>query len=108
MPRNPTVYVESKPDVISHFDFWPGYDQSASPNDSALFISHSTSPAHPADPPSAEIVRDFAEVKLIDDPPLPDFDKTWDIWNCQKFIGSGQGASDVRANPMRDSEALPK
>jgi 4-amino-4-deoxy-L-arabinose transferase-like glycosyltransferase len=109
LPHNPFVYVESKEKVITHFDFWPGYAQSASPNDSALFISHSTSPDRPADPPSADIVRNFASVSLIDDPPLPDFDKSWDIWNCQNFIGSGgQSNGDAPTTPMRDSDALPK
>ena len=109
LPHNPFVYVESKPNVITHFDFWPGYAQSASPNDSALFISHSTNPGHPADPPSPDIVRNFASVTPIPDPPLPDFDKSWDIWNCQNFIGSGgQTAGEAQTTPMRDSDALPK
>jgi len=108
LPRNPFVYVESKPNVITHFDFWPGYAQSASPNDSALFISQSTNPDHPAEPPSTEIIKDFAEVKLIDDPPLPDFNKTWDIWSCQKFVGSGQASSDIETSPMPEHDALPK
>ena len=109
LPHNPFVYVEGKPDVITHFDFWPGYAQSASPNDSALFIGHTTNPAHPADPPSADIFKNFASVTPIDDPPLPDFDKSWDIWNCQNFIGSGgQTAGEVQTNPMHDSDALPK
>ena len=100
LPHNPFVYVESKPDVITQFDFWPGYAQSASPNDSALFISHSTNPNHPADPPSADIVKNFATVTPIDDPPLPDFDKSWDIWNCQNFVGSGsQTAGEVQTKP---------
>ena len=109
LPHNPFVYVESKPHQISHFDFWPGYAQSASPNDSALYIGHSTNPDHPAEPPSAEIVKNFASVTPIEDPPLPDFDKSWDIWNCQNFIGSGaQPPSEVQTNPMHDSDALPK
>jgi len=109
LPHNPFVYVESKNNVITHFDFWPGYAQSASPNDSALYIGHSTDPSHPADPPSAEIVKNFASVTHIDNPPLPDADKSWDIWNCQNFIGTGnQSATDVQANPMHDSDALPK
>jgi len=109
LPRNPFVYVERKPDVITHFDFWNGYAQSASPNDSALFISHSTNPVHPADPPSVDIIKNFASVTAIDDPPLPDFDKSWDIWNCQNFIGSGgQAAGEVQTNPMHESDALPK
>ena len=109
LPRNPFVYVERKPDVITHFDFWNGYAQSASPNDSALFISHSTNPVHPADPPSVDIIKNFASVTAIDDPPLPEFDKSWDIWNCQNFIGSGgQAAGEVQTNPMHESDALPK
>lgn len=109
LPHNPFVYVESRPDVITHFDFWPGYAQSASPNDSALFISHSTSADHPADPPTPDIFKNFASVSPIDDPPLPDFDKSWDIWTCQNFIGSGgQSPGDVQTNPMRESDALPK
>jgi 4-amino-4-deoxy-L-arabinose transferase-like glycosyltransferase len=109
LPHNPFVYVESKPDLITHFDFWPGYAQSASPNDSALFISHSTGPKYPADPPSADIIKNFANVTPVEDPPLPDFDKSWDIWNCQNFIGSGaQTAGEVQTTPMRESDALPK
>jgi 4-amino-4-deoxy-L-arabinose transferase-like glycosyltransferase len=109
LPHNPFVYVEGKPRIITHFDFWPGYAQSASPNDSALFISHSTNPEYPADPPSDDIIKNFASVTPIDNPPLPDFDKSWDIWNCQNFIGSGsQSAGEVQTNPMHDSDALPK
>lgn len=109
LPHNPFVYVEDKPGLITHFDFWPGYAQSASPNDSAIFIGHSTSMNGPADPPSADIVKNFASVTPVDDPQLPGFDKSWDIWNCQNFIGSGgQTTVDVQANPMHDSDALPK
>lgn len=108
LPRNPFVYVESKPNVITQFDFWPGYTQSASPNDSALFIGHSSNPGHPADPPMGQIFKDFAEVNLIEDPPLPDFHKAWDIWNCQKFIGSGQTPGEAPTNPMPEHDALPK
>jgi 4-amino-4-deoxy-L-arabinose transferase-like glycosyltransferase len=109
LPHNPFVYVEDKPKLITHFDFWPGYAQSASPNDSALFIGHSTNSERPADPPSPDIVRNFADVTPVEDPPLPGFDKSWDIWNCQNFIGSGgQTAGEMQATPMRDSDALPK
>jgi undecaprenyl-diphosphatase len=109
LPHNPFVYVEDKPGVITHFDFWPGYAQSASPNDSALFVGRTTNPTRPADAPSADIFKNFASVTPIDDPPLPDFDKSWDIWNCQNFIGSGsQTAGEIQTNPMRDSDALPK
>jgi hypothetical protein len=106
LPHNPFVYVEDK--VITQFDFWPGYAQSASPNDSALYVAHSTSADRPADPPSADIIKNFASVKSMPDPPLPDFDKSWDIWNCQNFIGSGGQNPDAQATPMHDSDALPK
>ena len=109
LPHNPFVYVESKPDVITQFDFWPGYAQSASPNDSALFLSHSMDATRPAEPPSADILKNFASVTPIEDPPLPGFDKSWDIWNCQNFIGLGsQAAGNVPANSMHESDALPK
>ena len=109
LPHNPFVYVEDKPDVITHFDFWPGYDQSASPNDSALFIGHSTRGSDQADPPSDEVKKDFVSVTREEDPPLPGFDKSWDIWNCQNFVGSGsQTAGEVQTSPMHESDALPK
>jgi 4-amino-4-deoxy-L-arabinose transferase-like glycosyltransferase len=108
LPHNPFVYVEDKPNVITHFDFWPDYSQSASPNDSALFISRSNDPTRPAPGPSSDLVKDFASVDLMDDPPLPDFNKSWDIWNCQKFIGEDQTTVNSHLNPMRDSDALPK
>ena len=109
LPHNPFVYVADKPDLITHFDFWPGYAQSASPNDSAIYISHSTSPDHPADLPTVDIVKNFASVTPVDDPQLPGFDKSWDIWSCQNFIGSGsQAAGEVQTNPMHESDALPK
>jgi hypothetical protein len=109
LPHNPFVYVETKPDVITHFDFWPGYAQSASPNDSALFVSHSTRVSSPADPPSVDIDKSFVSVTPVDDPPVPGFDKSWDIWNCQNFVGSAtQPASDVQTSPMHESDALPK
>ena len=108
LPRNPFVYVEEKKNVITQFDFWPGYDQSASPNDSAIFVSHSTDPARPADQPSADIFKNFASVTPVDDPPLPEFEKSWDIWNCQKFIGSGENSGELQSNPMPEHDALPK
>lgn len=107
LPRNPFVYVEERPNVITQFDFWAGYDQSASPNDSALYIAHSTNSKHPANPPSPDIFKNFATVTQIPDPPLPDFDKTWDVWNCQNFIGIG-GQGPTPANEMHDTDPLPK
>jgi len=103
LPRNPFVYVVSKPDVITHFDFWPSYDQSASPNDSALFISRSNDTTAPAD-----IVKNFANVAQLEDPPFPDFDKSWSIWNCQQFIVPVQPTDAAQAKPMPDNDALPK
>ncbi len=108
LPRNEFVYVESKPGIITHFDFWPSYDQTASPNDSALFIARSSDPTHPSDAPSAEIVADFASVTPINDPPVPDFDKAWDFWSCQNFIGSGQNQSEAPASPIPEHDSLPK
>lgn len=102
LPRNPFVYVEDKPGVITHFDFWPHYDESASPNDSALYITRSNDPA------PADLVKDFASVTPIDDPPLPDFDKGWNIWNCQRFTGSEQAPNPSPTHSMPDSDALPK
>ena len=103
MPHNPFVYVESKPDVITHFDFWPHFDESASPNDSALYITTSN------DPPPADLTRDFSSVTPLDDPPpSTGFDKAWNIWSCQKFIGSNESSAAGASAPMHDSEALPK
>jgi hypothetical protein len=103
LPRNPFVYVESKPDQITHFDFWPQYDESASPNDSALYIT--TSNGQPPD----DLTKNFSSVTALDDPPpSTGFDKSWNIWSCQRFIGSGESSGAVQAPPMHDSGALPK
>ncbi len=108
LPRNPLVYVEPRRGVITQFDFWNSYVANASPNDSALYIARSTNPDHPADPPSEDTAKNFANVQPLDDPPLPEFDKTWDIWICQNFIGaSNQNAAEAPSTPMRDSESLP-
>lgn len=108
LPRNPFVYVRKTPNSISQFDFWSDYDQSASPNDSALYLGHSTDPNIPADPPSSEIQRDFAEVVKVDDPPLPGLDKSWDFWNCQRFTGGSEQAKEPETKPMPEHDALPK
>jgi len=109
LPHNPLVYVQDKPGVITQFDFWNGYTQNASPNDSALYIAHSTNPDYPADAPLPEMARNFASVQPVPDPPLPEFDKSWDIWSCQNFIGSGgQPVTQGQPSPMHDSDALPK
>jgi len=102
LPRNPFVYVEGKPNVITQFDFWPHYSESASPNDSALFVTRSN------DPIPDDLSKDFTEVKAVDDPPLPDFDKAWNIWSCQKFINADQSTEGDNAKPMPEPEALPK
>jgi undecaprenyl-diphosphatase len=109
LPRNPFVYVAQRPDHLTQFDFWDGYASSASPNDSALYLAHSTNAEHPANPPTPDIYHNFATVKPIDDPPLPDFDKSWDIWSCQNFVGTaGQNAADQQATPIKDTDALPR
>jgi len=102
LPRNQFVYVESKSDAITQFDFWQHYDESASPNDSALFVTRSN------DSPPDDLIKDFASVTAVDDPPLPDFDKAWNFWNCQKFVGSGQSTGQSQAKPMTEPDALPK
>ncbi len=49
------------------------------------------------------------EGNAVEDPPLPGFDKSWDVWNCQNFVGAGgQAASPQEANTVHESEALPK
>jgi hypothetical protein len=108
LPHNPLVYVEERPGVITHFDFWNSYAQNASPNDSALYIAHSTSPEHPADPPLPEVAKDFAGVAPVPDPPLPDFDTSWDIWTLQNFVGANTPSpAEGTATPMHESDALP-
>jgi hypothetical protein len=106
LPHNPLVYVEDKPGVITQFDFWNSYAQNASPNDSALYIARSTNPDHPADPPSEELAKNFASVQPVEDPPLPESDKSWDVWICQNFIGTS-AATSAEVPSMRDTEALP-
>jgi hypothetical protein len=108
LPRNPLVYVQGRPGVITQFDFWNSYTQNASPNDSALYIARSTNPDLPADPPSPETTKNFASVQPVQDPPLPEFDKSWDIWSCQNFIGSGAPAAvESQLGPMHESDPLP-
>jgi 4-amino-4-deoxy-L-arabinose transferase-like glycosyltransferase len=103
MPHNPAIYVEEKPDEVTQFDFWPRYNEAASPNDSALFITRSTDTQPPAD-----LVKNFASVTSLPDMPLPDFDKSWNMWNCQRFVGDAQPAGAVEASPMPESDSLPK
>jgi hypothetical protein len=103
LPHNPAIYIEEKPDEVTQFDFWPHYNEAASPNDSALFITRSTDTQPPAD-----LVKNFASVTPLADMPLPDFDKGWNMWNCQRFIGDSQPAGATEASPMHESDALPK
>ena len=102
MPRNPAVYVESDNNVVTQFDFWPRYNEAASPNDSALFITRSNDTTPPAD-----LVKSFTSVEPLADPPVPEFDKGWNVWNCQKFIG-GQSSNAPETGPMHESDSLPK
>ncbi len=101
LPHNPFVYVEGHPDIITHFDFWPHYDESASPNDSALFVTLSN------DSPPPDLAKNFASVTELDEPPSSGFDKSWNFWNCQKFIGPGQSTGPDQTVPMHESDALP-
>jgi Dolichyl-phosphate-mannose-protein mannosyltransferase len=103
LPHNPTIYVEDGPDVVTQFDFWPHYTDAASPNDSALFITRSND----ANPP-ADLVKNFASVTPLPDMPLPDFDKSWNLWNCQRFVGESQPAGAAESSPLRESDSLPK
>jgi hypothetical protein len=102
MPHHPSVYVISPPDVITHFDFWPQYDESASPNDSALYITMSN------DNPPDDLMKNFASVTALDEPPSSGNDKSWNIWSCQRFIGSGGSSRVEQATPMHESDPLPK
>jgi hypothetical protein len=88
--------------MITHFDFWPQYDDSASPNDSALYVTATS------DPLPADLVKNFASVTQLDEPVASNFDKSWNIWSCQKFIAteSSNNATPAAA-PMRESDALP-
>jgi hypothetical protein len=103
LPHNPAIYVEEKPDQVTQFDFWPHYNEAASPNDSAIFITRSNDPQPPAD-----LVKNFASVTPLPDMPLPDFDKSWQMWNCQRFVGDARPDGAAEASPMHESDALPK
>jgi 4-amino-4-deoxy-L-arabinose transferase-like glycosyltransferase len=102
LPHNPLVYVEGHPERITQFDFWVHYDEAATPNDSALYVTMSN------DPPPAELVKNIAVTSELDEPPSSGFDKSWNIWSCQKFIGSPQGGAPGETPPMHESEPLPK
>ncbi len=103
LPHNPTIYLDDDSGAVTQFDFWPHYNEAASPNDSALFITRSEDKTVPAD-----LQRNFSSVEELEDPPLPDFDKAWNIWNCQKFVGEGLPAGSAETGPMRESDSLPK
>ena len=103
LPHHPSIYVEEKPDVVTQFDFWSRYTDAASPNDSALFITRSEDNHPPAD-----LVKNFASVTPLPDMPLPDFDKSWNLWNCQRFIGDSEPAGAAEASPLHESDSLPK
>jgi len=102
LPRNPFVYLESRTDAITQFNFWPHYDESASPNDSALYVTQSKGQ------PPADLVKNFASVTAVDYSPSSGEDKSWNVWNCQNFIGTGQTSGATETVPMHESDALPK
>jgi 4-amino-4-deoxy-L-arabinose transferase-like glycosyltransferase len=102
LPHHEFVYAMRRPDLITQFDFWPQYDESASPNDSALYVTRTNAP------PPDEIYRNFTTVTLLDDPPLAEFDRSWNVWSCKNFRG-GSGSSPIdETSPMPESDALPK
>ena len=101
LPHNQFVYVDEERNVINQFDFWPRYDESASPNDSALFVTLSN------DHPGADLQNNFSTVTVVDAPPASDYDKQWNFWSCQRFVGTGQTTGQM-AEPMHESESLPK
>ncbi len=100
MPHHPSIYVEDV-DTVTQFDFWPQYTDAASPNDSALFLTRSTQ-----EPPD-DVKKNFTRVSPLPDMPVPEFDKAWNLWNCEKFVGTSQSAG-VEASPMHESDSLPK
>jgi len=102
--HNPFVYVASKPNVITHFDFWPGYAQSASPNDSALFISHSTSQniRRTLPPPISSIILP-AYPSMI---PRCPASTNRGYLELPEFTGAGaQATGEIQTNPMRESDS---
>ena len=100
MPRHPSIYVEDV-DTVTQFDFWPQYTDAASPNDSALFFTRSRKE------PSDELKKNFTTIEPLPYMPTPEFEKAWNIWNCEKFVGTSQPAG-VGASPMHETDPLPK
>jgi len=101
MPHHPSIYVDEKENVVTQFDFWPQYTDAASSNDSALFITRS------ADDPPDDLKKNFSSVTPLPDMPTPEFDKAWNLWNCQKFVGASEPAG-AEATPMHETDSLPK
>jgi hypothetical protein len=58
-------------------------------------------------PPPADLVKNFASVDSVDEPPVSGSEKLWNIWSCQKFIASGSSSGAAQNVPMHESEALP-
>jgi undecaprenyl-diphosphatase len=100
MPHHPSIYVEDV-DTVTQFDFWPQYTDAASPNDSALYLTRSTQ-----EPPD-DLKKNFTAVTPLPDMPVPEFDKAWNLWNCDKFIGTSESAG-AEASPMHETDSLPK
>jgi 4-amino-4-deoxy-L-arabinose transferase-like glycosyltransferase len=102
LPRHPSIYVEEKPDEVTQFDFWPQYTDAASANDSALFLTRSTETQ-----PRADLAKNFSSVTALPDMDAPEFDKAWNMWNCQKYVGQAEPAGN-EATPMHETDSLPK
>ena len=110
LPHNPFVYVESKANDDHPIRFLARL-RAVGLAERFGALSSATRRARIAQPirPRRTSYKNFATVTPIDDPPLPDFDKSWNIWNCQNFIGSGSQApgdaqTDAHARIRRAAE----
>ncbi len=110
LPHNPLVYVEDKPDMITHFDFWTGYtqiglaqrfgalhqpfDRPESPGRSAI-----TGNRRKISPPS----------QPVEDPPLARFRQVVGHLELPEFHRLGQPpATEGQPSPMHESDSLTK
>jgi hypothetical protein len=51
--------------------------------------------------------KNFTGVAPLPDMPVPEFDKAWNLWNCEKFVGTSEPAG-AEASPMHETDSLPK